>query len=138
MSNSADFDKKKFGRYLKCSLKELFVVLNQADNLMCYDEEQYLRHLFFRIEHLLKVPIPQSLRNWLDRKANFPDEELETIQTFMLFHQKKLEEQLAYRSTHPLWAIESNWYTTREKIPIDPIRYFRFELDNDYVILPEV
>lgn len=138
VSNSFDFDKQRIHKYLKFSLRELYVALHEAGHLMCVDEGQILKHSFLRIKHLLKVPIPPAWQEWIDMKVNLPSTEEHLVRNFTTFHLTELKEQLTFRSTHPLWAVENNWYTVRDQLPIDPIRHFVHNIDGQEWVLPEI
>lgn len=138
VSNSFDFDKQKIGGYLKFTLKELYIALYYASNLMFHNDEVLLRHQVLSFKHHLNAPLPAPFIDWYEGKENFPENCRGQFFNYQQFHIPKLKEALHFKSTHPLWAIDNNWYTLRDKLHIDPIRYFEFELDGQKISLPEV
>lgn len=136
VSNSYDFDKQRFGGYLKFSIPELFIAIHDQEQLLCSDEERYLRHSILRFTKLLGAPLPEEFKPWFERKAAFPEELSSQFKQYMSFHKDKLTEDLESKSTHPLWSLENHWYTMRDDVPIDPIRYYDVQLNGKVLSVP--
>ena len=136
VSNSVDFDKRRFGKYLKFSLLELYVAITGLDNLMCLDQEHFIKHLFSRFKYRLKAHFPSPIKQWFEEGIDFHEKDADQFHNFIKHHTPKLSEALNERSQHPLWSIEDNWYTLRDDLPIEPIDYFDLEFKDTTLTLP--